>query len=563
METDKDAKQQLADKIKSSGNILVTVSRNPSVDALAAAVALTLALDKLGKHATAVFSGKIPPAINFLEPEKTFENNADSLRDFVISLDKDKADRLRFKPDGDMVRIYITPYKTKLSVDDLSFSDGDFNIELVIAIGVDSRDELDDAIASQGRILHSAIAATIGLGGEKDQLGSISWQDDKASGYSELVNNLVNSLSNDKDFVDTQIATALLTGLVSATDQFRNAKTSASVMTIAANLMAKGANQQLVASELSETDSEETLHNDQPDGTPKPERDGLLISHEIDDSEKWNSVKSENQQINERDTALANEQAQQAIRETQASLKQLTAAQNPAAAAPTPEPTQISPTPAQIPIPTPTPVPTPPTMINPPVAGMNELDKIVADNAGAPNILDTANNQQSAESADLSHGEAYINDSVSPLNAALLNEDSNANSMGSVLGGDNHVTIAPPATASTPANPYADLPLPPTEPAENNAAAPTPTAAPESFAIFPTNNDGLPPVPPLNANPTIPTPIDATDISSLTQSAAQLAESAAPFAPAAPTTPTPTASPMISSPALVADDPGRFHIPGM
>jgi hypothetical protein len=36
------------------------VSTNPTVGQLAAAIGLTLALDKLDKHATAVFSGHAP-----------------------------------------------------------------------------------------------------------------------------------------------------------------------------------------------------------------------------------------------------------------------------------------------------------------------------------------------------------------------------------------------------------------------------------------------------------------------------------------------------------------------
>ena len=83
-------KKQLISKIKSVNNILVTVSRSPSVDELASTIGLTIALNKLGKRSVAVFSGKIPQAIHFLQPEKTFESNADSLRDFIISLSKDK-----------------------------------------------------------------------------------------------------------------------------------------------------------------------------------------------------------------------------------------------------------------------------------------------------------------------------------------------------------------------------------------------------------------------------------------------------------------------------------------
>ena len=90
--SDKNAQQQIIDEIKQVDNILVTVSRNPSVDALSAALGFTLMINKLSKHGTAIFSGDIPPAITFLDPQKTFENTVDSLRDFIIALDKEKAD---------------------------------------------------------------------------------------------------------------------------------------------------------------------------------------------------------------------------------------------------------------------------------------------------------------------------------------------------------------------------------------------------------------------------------------------------------------------------------------
>ena len=67
---DTGAKQQIVDKIKDSSNILVTVSTDPSVDELSAALGLTLLLNKMDKHATAVFSGAVPPAITFLDPQK-------------------------------------------------------------------------------------------------------------------------------------------------------------------------------------------------------------------------------------------------------------------------------------------------------------------------------------------------------------------------------------------------------------------------------------------------------------------------------------------------------------
>lgn len=247
------AEQQIVDSINATSNILVTVSNDPSVDELTAALGLTLVLDQLDKRATAIFSGTVPPAITFLEPDKTFEDTANSLRDFIIALNKEKADHLRYKVDGDVVKIFITPYKTALSQSDLEFSQGDYNIETIIALGVQDQDHLDKALDAHGKILHDAKVLTITAGADKSSLGAADWHDDKASSLSEMVVSLVNALGGDKSLLGKQTATALLTGIVAATDRFSNDKTSSQVMTLAAQLMAAGANQQLIASKLQES----------------------------------------------------------------------------------------------------------------------------------------------------------------------------------------------------------------------------------------------------------------------------------------------------------------------
>ncbi|MEI7689932.1 MAG: hypothetical protein WCI79_03145 [Candidatus Saccharibacteria bacterium] len=245
-------KQQIVDKIKGSANILITVSRDPSVDDLSAALGLTAMLNKIGKHATAIFSGAIPPAITFLEPDKTFENTIDSLRDFIIALDKEKADHLRYKVDGDVVKIFITPYRTTITSNDLEFSQGDYNVELVLALGVENQEHLDMALAAHGQILHDVTVATFSAGDKSSQLGAMDWHEDSASCLSEMVTSLSDALKTDAPLLDKQISTALLTGIVSATDRFSNIKTSSAIMALAAQLMAAGADQQLIAAKLQE-----------------------------------------------------------------------------------------------------------------------------------------------------------------------------------------------------------------------------------------------------------------------------------------------------------------------
>ncbi len=250
-------------------------------------------LNGLEKHATAVFSGAVPSTIEFLQPEKTIEKNTNSLRDFIISLDKSKADKLRYKVEDKVVKIFITPYRTSISDKDLEFSEGDFNVDVVVCLGVHDQRDLDQAIIAHGRILHDAtvIGITTTTG---NNIGTLNWQDQKSSSLCEMVATLADNF--DKKVLDTQVATALLTGIVAETDRFSNTKTSPDTMKVSAQLMAAGANQQLVATKLAEpAPPPEPLRDDKPssdagsgsgsatDELPKSNDGTLRITHNKDE----------------------------------------------------------------------------------------------------------------------------------------------------------------------------------------------------------------------------------------------------------------------------------------
>ena len=241
---------QVVERIRTSDNVLIALSKNPSIDELTAALGLTYVLDKIGKHATAIFSGEVPNIIEFLEPEKTFETNTDSLQDFIIAINKDKADHLRYKIDGDFVKVFITPYKTTITESDMEFSHGDYNVDLVIAFNVASEEELDGALTEYGRIMHDASSINISAH-EPGKFGDLEWGDAKASSVSEMVARLANTIKvPDVELVDKTVATTLLAGIIAATNRFSNERTTAETMAISAKLMAAGADQQLISSNV-------------------------------------------------------------------------------------------------------------------------------------------------------------------------------------------------------------------------------------------------------------------------------------------------------------------------
>ena len=241
---------QVAEKIRTSDNVLVALSKDPSVDELSAAIGLTFILDKMGKHATAIFSGAVPNAIEFLEPEKTFEVNTNSLQDFIIALDKEKADHLRYKIEGDFVKVFITPYRTNIEESDLEFSHGDYNVDLIISLNVKGEGELDAALSEYGRIKHDASSINISAH-EPGKFGDIEWGDPKASSVSEMIALLTDKFDNtEENIVDKTVATALMAGIVAATNRFSNEHTSANTMSVASMLMTAGADQQLISSSI-------------------------------------------------------------------------------------------------------------------------------------------------------------------------------------------------------------------------------------------------------------------------------------------------------------------------
>jgi hypothetical protein len=551
------AKQQIVEKIKSSTNILVTVSNNPSVDALSAALGLTLLLDKLEKHPTAVFSGEVPPAISFLKPEETFDETTDSLRDFIIALDKEKADHLRYKVEGDSVKIFITPYKTTITSSDLEFSQGDFNVELVIALGVDVQEHLDGALESHGQILHDADIITVTAGGQVSNLGGIDWHDDQASSLSEMVSGLAEALKSDKNksLLDASIATAFLTGIVAETDRFSNTHTTSRVMTVAAQLMGAGADQQLIASKLQASHeiggNLDVSKDEEPGVAPEeeivPERkESLTISHKstetLEEMDKRVKAAEQAEAVVVADEALTVEQGQHTTNANAAGAYAFDNEKKPETAIAS----EVAPEPAPVVLPTPAPPlvaePTPHIELSVPSGQETEPSFGGTLNATAEQAADDARREAESDQNKTILTHSYLDSS--PTAAA-----SGTGASSYVLGHDEAVSTEEPA---------ADAPV--VMPAQQTMGHEL-VIEPPSPPIASTPADlGLPMPPPLPDFSAPPAAGSAYAFDPVPGTQPEiLGDILAPEPPVAP--PAPYVAPVqpVTPPT---NDPGQFHIPG-
>ena len=291
---------EVAEKISAAHNILVALSSDPSVDEMAAAIGLALYLDRLGKRVTAIYSGATPNALKFLKPEDTFEKTADILQDFVIALNKEKADHLRYKLDGEYVKIFITPYRSKITSDDLEFSYGDFNVDLVLALDVANGIDLDDALREHGRIMHDAVVINITTG-NPGKLGEIEWSDKTASSVSEMVTELIIGMNSEKP--EKEEATAFLTGIVAATNRFASAGTTSKTMEFAARLMDFGANQQLIAKNIT-PDTENEFFTYDSEAGEKSDGDSTKLDIQHGNEKDVDETKEVSTQVNDKESTL-------------------------------------------------------------------------------------------------------------------------------------------------------------------------------------------------------------------------------------------------------------------
>lgn len=504
----------VAHKIAESKNVLVALSSDPSVDEISAAIGLSLFLDKIGKNTTAIYSGSTPNALEFLKPEETFETSADVLQDFVVALNKEKADHLRYKIDGDYVKIYITPYHTRVSEEDLEFSHGDYNVDLVLALDVANGIDLDAALREHGRIMHDASIINITTG-NPGKFGEIEWSDKTASSVSEMIASLIYNM-NTKEKLDPEEATAFLTGIVAATDRFSSASTTSETMKLSSKLMESGANQQLISQNITDDIENELFNMTLPSASTKTNSDPTSLDIEHDSEEQKSDNPTEEKPAQTEPHSETKPKDEPSSTEDSALLDDLQAA----AASLAQAGSETVPTPEEKPV---------------------EIDS------------STTPTPEEMSTPAIETGKDSFGQNDPSINYGQMVEDALANSSAPVSGSTEPIMSEPenPAAANAPAVP------------EN----PEINGVPQ-INYMPTSSEDIlppPPAPPIGMDTIMPTPEPTPESAIPTEPSAPPAADSVPSAAnngaAQPLGPQPAMQDQIYNPQ--AADPGAFRIPGM
>lgn len=259
----KNIEDQILKLIDGAESILIMPSSPPDGDSLGSAVALYLALRKIGKTSTVVCADPVPDALQFLPMMNTITNEFSPSPDFIITLDTADSElaSLQSELKENKINIILTAKKGKFSAENVSFSHGENRYDLIITVDTAALQQLGRFYEDNTSLFQEIPVINIDHHASNDQFGLINYVDVMSSATTELLIGIFEAMEEKygQEIIDEDIATLLLAGTITDTGSFQNANTNPRSFSNSAKLIKRGARQQEIIQHVFKTKQLSTL----------------------------------------------------------------------------------------------------------------------------------------------------------------------------------------------------------------------------------------------------------------------------------------------------------------
>jgi phosphoesterase RecJ-like protein len=255
------SKQQIFEVIKKSKKFLISTKDNPSEDAVSAMIALGLYLEKNGKEVDLITTGPVPDVLSFLPRAGKIRKDLAANKNFVISLDTSQINVDQFSYDFDKdnkkLNIYITPEGGAFTKDHISTDVLGFGYDTIIALNCADFEKLGELYTKNSDLFYETEVINIDFDSANEQYGEVNLVNTTASSVSEVIYDLLENF--DEKSLDKNIATCLLTGIISSTKSFQGINATPQSFAASAKLISYGADRQSIINNLYKNKSLATL----------------------------------------------------------------------------------------------------------------------------------------------------------------------------------------------------------------------------------------------------------------------------------------------------------------
>jgi bifunctional oligoribonuclease and PAP phosphatase NrnA len=250
-------KQQAVSLINRAQRVLVVPGR-PDGDSIGAGLGMFLILKKLNKDVHIAVMDPVSASYRFLPAIENIEVELEGARDLVITLanPRTEPDKLSYSFQDGKLSITVTPKVGAYDPADAVFTKGEAKYDLVITLDAPDLSQLGTIAVEHPALFSDTPVLNIDHHASNNYFGAVNLVDLTATSASEVLVGLAEALNVE---LDSDIATALLTGIVSDTGSFQHSNTTPKSLTVAAQLVAVGAKQQEIIKHLFKTKPFATL----------------------------------------------------------------------------------------------------------------------------------------------------------------------------------------------------------------------------------------------------------------------------------------------------------------
>lgn len=256
-------KQQLTELVKKSQSILLLTHNHPDGDAVGSVLGMALGLRKMGKEVRVVAPGKPTGPFGFLPSFEALTQELTIQKDLLVVLDESQAriGNISLKRVAEnKLLVVITPKGGTLTASNVRIEDGSYNVDLIICLDCSNLERLDHIYEDNSSLFYEVPVVNIDHHADNTNFGKVNIVDITASSTAEILVSVLETIGKDiQGMIDADIATCLLTGITTDTGSFQNQNTTPKSLTIAAQMVAAGANQQEIVQRIFRTRELSTL----------------------------------------------------------------------------------------------------------------------------------------------------------------------------------------------------------------------------------------------------------------------------------------------------------------
>ncbi len=248
--------------IERAQRILIVPHANIDPDGLSSALACYMFLKSLGKEATVIVPETPPESLSFLPGFDAVKEDISEAQQFIMTVNLDEGmevDKLRYTVEENKVNIIVSPKNGRIKSQHVTLSEGEPAYDLIVVVDSADLNLLGSVYTDHMDMFSQVPIINVDHHISNTGYGHIKMIDPTAASATEVLYHWFTSRHDLKDKMTKDIATLLLTGLITDTRSFQNPNTTPRSLDIAAELLEMGARQQEIIQNVYKTKPLSTL----------------------------------------------------------------------------------------------------------------------------------------------------------------------------------------------------------------------------------------------------------------------------------------------------------------